>query len=105
MRGGCNVRNTLFTSFLNTFIPQRPRMSSPNKPLSSLSLNLVRQKKAKSKKRLEKHSVKAASKTQPNTTRVRQPYLLLGPCIAHVGESLLPFQHSQVTELEIFELF
>jgi len=80
-------------------------MSSSNKPLSSLSLNLVRQQKAKSKNRLEKHSVKAASETQPDTTRVRRPYLPLGPRIEHVGQSLLPFHNSEVTQLKIFELF
>jgi len=80
-------------------------MSSSNKPLSSLSHNLVRQKNAKSKKRLEKHSVKAASETQPDTTRVWRPYLPLGPRIEHVGQYLLPFHHSEVTELKIFELF
>lgn len=82
-------------------------MSSSNKPLSSLSLNLVRQKKAKSKKRLEKTGGGGASETQPtsNIPHVRQPYVPLGPRIEHVGQSLLPFPNSEATELKIFELF
>ena len=63
-------------------------------------------KKAKSRKGLErKRGDSEASKTQPNIPHVCQPYVLLGSRIEHVGQALLPFQNSEVTELKIFELF
>ena len=75
-------------------------MSSSNKPLSSLSLNLVHQKKVKSRKRVEKNAI--ASGTPP---RIRQPYIRHAPEVEHVGQLVLPFPNSEMTELKICELF
>lgn len=87
-------------------------MSNSRLPLSSLSANSVnrvgtkrggvgtkRQRVAGGKNR------HIPSLTDPKRDTPRQAYVPLGPRVEHIGQSLLPFDATDVTELKIFELF
>ena len=97
-------------------------MSSSRKPLSSIALNRVLKGKGKPGKRCGKSqrepsrtalangeasrtSPELGSQSTPRDSIYQQPYTPLGPRIEHVGQSILPFNSSEASDLKVFELF
>lgn len=79
-------------------------MLSSRLPLSSLSANSVNG--------VGRKHLRAAGKNghlsrliNPKRHTSRQVYVPLSPWVEHIGQSLLPFKRTDITELKVFKLF
>jgi len=98
-----------------------PIMSDPNQirpPLALRSANPRAQKERRGKKQAEKRpgvvagrarknlqTAEKSNQSQANETISDRPYTSLGPRIEHQAQALLPWEDSEVSIVQIFELF